>query len=100
MMISILLSFIPNIWEFITLLLLMFESILFGYLFVYHPKLRWSKIEAFNMFPFSCQKCFTFWCNLIQNILLAYIWNWHFVIWGLITALTLAYMIWYSWERK
>lgn len=92
-------NLIPNIWQFLTLLFLMFESLIIGYLIVYNPKLRLNQIEALNIFPFICQKCSTFWTNLIQNIILAYIWSPMFALWGLITAGTLAYMIWFSNER-
>lgn len=90
---------IPTLWQFLTLLFLMFESLIIGYLIVYNPKLRLNQIDAFNIFPFICQKCSTFWTNLIQNILLAYIWNPMFMLWGGITASILAFMIWYSNER-
>lgn len=93
-------NLIPNIWQFLTLLFLMFESLIIGYLIVYNPKLRFNQIEALNIFPFICQKCSTFWTNLLQNIILAYIWSPMFALWGLITAGTLAYMIWYSNERE
>ena len=96
---EIMINLIPNIWQFLTLLFLMFESLIIGYLIVYNPKLRLNQIEALNIFPFICQKCSTFWTNLIQNIILAYIWSPMFALWGLITAGTLAYMIWFSNER-
>ena len=80
---------IPTIWQFLVLLFLMFESLLIGYVIVYNPKLRLNQIEAFNIFPFICQKCSTFWTNLIQNILLAYIWTPMFLLWGgIFTGLT------------
>ena len=90
---------IPTLWEFLVLLFLMFESLILGYLLVNNPKFRLNQIDALNIFPFICEKCTTFWTNLIQNIILAYIWNWVFVIWGLLTAGILAFMIWYSNER-
>lgn len=90
---------IPTLWEFLVLLFLMFESLILGYLLVYNPKFRLNQVDALNIYPFICQKCTTFWTNFIQNILLAYIWNWVFLIWGLITAGILAFMIWYTNER-
>lgn len=98
-MIEILLGFIPSLWEFIVLLFLMFESLITAYLLNYHPLFNLPQIDALNIYPFICNRCTTFWTNLIQCILLAYIWDWHFFIWGLITASTLAYMIYYSNER-
>lgn len=98
-MIELLLGFVPNVYQFITLLFLMFESLLLAYVLVYNPKFRLNQIEAFNIFPFICTKCTTFWTNLIQNILLAYLWTPMFFLWGLITASILAFMIWYSNER-
>jgi hypothetical protein len=77
----------------------MFESLILAYILVNNPRLRLNQIEALNIFPFICEKCTTFWTNLIQNILLAYIWTPMFALWGLITAGVLAFMIWYSNER-
>lgn len=94
-----LLFLIPTLGQFIVLLFLMFESFLVGYLLVYHPKFNLQQINAFNVFPFICVKCTTFWTNFIQNIILAYIWNPMFFVWGLITASILAYCIWFSNER-
>lgn len=91
--------FIPNLLEFITLLLLMFESLIIGYVLVNNSKLRLNQIEALNIYPFICVKCTTFWANLIQNIILAYIFNPMFALWGLITASILAYSIYYSWKN-
>lgn len=90
--------FIPNLLEFITLLLLMFESLIIGYVLVNNSKLRLNQIEALNIYPFICVKCTTFWTNLIQNIILAYIFNPMFALWGLITASILAYSIYFSWK--
>lgn len=90
---------IPSLYQFLTLLFLMFESYVIGYLIVYHPKFNLQQINAFNVMPFQCLKCSTFWTNLIQNIILAYIWTPMFLVWGLITASVIAYSIWYSNER-
>ena len=90
---------IPAWWEFLLLLFVLLESNLFGYVFVYNDHIRLSQIEAFNIYPYVCQKCFSFWLCFIQNILLAYMLNPMFVLWGLITSSILAYMIWYSNEK-
>ena len=91
---------IPNIWQFIVLLFLMFESLILGYLLVNNPRLRLNQIDALNIFPFICEKCTTFWTCLIQCIFLAYIWTPMFLAWGLIISGILAFMIWYSNERQ
>lgn len=90
---------IPTLWQFIVILFLMFESLILGYILVNNPKLRLNQIDALNIFPFICEKCTTFWTNLLQNVLLAYIWSPMFLLWGCITASILAYMIWYTNER-
>lgn len=92
--------FIPTLMEFLTLLFLMFESLILGYILVWNPKLRLNQVDALNIYPFLCVKCTTFWTNLIQNILLAYLFNPMFALWGLVTASILAFMIWYSNERQ
>lgn len=91
---------IPSLLQFIVIVGLMFESLILGYVLVYNPRLRLNQVEALNVFPFICVKCTTFWTNLLQNILLAYIWNPWFLLWGVITASVLAFMIWYSNERQ
>lgn len=88
--------FIPNLLQFITLIILMHLSILVAYVLVYNPRLRIPQLDAFNMYPWVCIKCMTFWCNLIPNIILAYVWNPMFAIWGLITASALVYATIYS----
>ncbi len=92
--------FIPTLWQFLVLLFLMFESLILAYILVNNPRLRLNQIDALNIFPFICVKCCTFWTNLLQNILLAYIWTPMFMLWGSITAGVLAFMIWYSNERQ
>lgn len=89
-MISIL---VPNIYQFIALLLLMFVSIPIAYLLQWNPKLSILQFDCFNIEPFNCDKCMTFWTNLIPNIILAYIWNPMFAVWGLITASALTYSV-------
>lgn len=98
-MIELIMALTPTLWEFLVLLFLMFESLILGYLLVWNPKFRLNQVDALNIYPFSCVKCTTFWTNLIQNIILAYVWTPMFALWGLITAGILAFMIWYSNER-
>lgn len=83
---------IPTIFQFLTLLSWMLCSIGIAPIIQYW----FMQMEAYQIYPFSCVKCTTFWTNLIPNILLAYIWTWQFSVWGLITASILAYMIHYS----
>ena len=90
---SILALLIPSLWEFITLLCLMFVSIPVAYLLMYNPKLTLLQLDAFNIEPFNCSKCMQFWTNLIPNVFLAYIWNPMFLLWGLITASALTYSV-------
>lgn len=93
---SILISLIPSLWEFITLLALMFISIPVAYILQWNPKFSLLQIDAFAIEPFTCQYCLQFWVNLIPNIILAYIWNPMFVLWGLITASALTYSVYRS----
>ena len=87
---------IPSLFEFIALLALMFISIIVAYLLQWNPKFSLLQIDAFNIEPFNCQYCFQFWVNLVPNIILAYIWNPMFVLWGLITASALTYSVYRS----
>lgn len=83
---------IPDLFQFIVILLTMFFTIFFTPVFQ-----SWIlMLESFNIYPFVCSKCCSFWMNLIINILLAYIWNSWFLLWGLITSGVLAYMHIYS----
>lgn len=91
-----LLLLIPNIWQFIVLLALMFVSIPVAYMLQYNPKISILQIDAFNIEPFDCQYCMQFWCNLIPNVILAYIWTPMFLLWGLITAGCLTYSVYRS----
>lgn len=88
----IILSLIPNLWQFIVLFVWMIASIGIAPLVQHYI----MQMEAYIIYPFVCVKCTTFWTNLIPCILLAYLWTWQFVIWGLITASVLAYIIYYS----
>jgi len=96
---SILTLLIPSLWEFIALLVLMHLSVLVAYLLQWNPKFSILQIDAFNLYPWICDKCMTFWCNLIPNIILAYIWNPWFALWGLITASCLAYSVYLSHKK-
>ena len=91
-----LMMFIPTLWEFIVLLALMFVSIPVAYMLQWHPKFSLMQIDAFNIEPFNCQYCMQFWTNLVPNLVLAYIWNPMFLLWGLITAGCLTYSVYRS----
>lgn len=95
---SILLSLIPSLWQFLVLLLLMFVSIPVAYILQYNPKFSIMQIDAFNIEPFNCSKCMQFWCNFIPNVLLAYIWSPMFLLWGLVTASALTYSVYRSYK--
>ena len=84
---------IPTLWQFIVLLFMMFASIIVSYLLMWNPRLSLLQIDAFNIEPFNCSTCMTFWCNLVPNLILAYLWSPMFVIWGFITASALAYSV-------
>ena len=84
--------FIPTFAQFIVLLATMFFTIWFVPIFQYYI----LKMESFLIYPFICVKCCSFWMNLIINIVLAYLWNPYFALWGLITSSVLAYMHIYS----
>lgn len=96
-MISIM-AFLPNLWEFIGLLLTMIFSFIFGYVAVYNPKYRFSQIEALNIPPFSCIKCMTVQTNLIVNIIFAYLFDPYYLIWGVITSIMVRYAIKLGYE--
>lgn len=90
---SIIMMFIPNLWEFITLILWMHVSRLIAYLLQWNPKLSLLQIDAFQIYPWSCEKCFQFWVTFVPTVVLAYIWNPMFVLWGFICAMCLAYSV-------
>lgn len=79
---------IPDLWQFLTLLFIMFFTIFFVPVFQSFI----LQFESFMLYPFICKKCCSFWICLILNVILAYIWNPMFFLWGLITASVLAYM--------
>lgn len=83
---------IPDIWQFITVMSIMMLTILAAPLLQAYLLM----LESFNIYPFVCRKCFSFWMNLIINILLAYIWSPWFLLWGSITSGILAYIFIYS----
>ena len=93
---EIMISLIPTLWQFLTLLSLMFVSIVVAYLLQWNPKFSILQLDAFNIEPFNCVYCMQFWVNLVPNIVLAYIWSPMFVLWGLITASALAYSVYRS----
>lgn len=84
--------FIPTLAQFITVLFVLFFSIWFTPIF----QMMILRFESFMMYPFICAKCTNFWANLIINIILAYVWNVWFLLWGAITSITIAIMYIYS----
>jgi len=93
---SILLSLIPSLWQFIALIVWMHLSVVIAYLLQWNPKFSILQIDAFQIEPWSCQYCFQFWVTFIPNVILAYIWNPMFILWGLISAVCLAYSVYRS----
>lgn len=85
---ELILILIPDLWQFLTLLFIMFFTIFFVPVFQSFI----LQFESFMLYPFICVKCCSFWMCLILNVILAYIWNPMFFLWGLITASVLAYM--------
>lgn len=85
---EMILILIPDLWQFLALLFIMFFTIFFVPVFQSFI----LQFESFMLYPFICVKCCSFWMCLILNIILAYIWNPMFFLWGLITASVLAYM--------
>lgn len=83
---------IPTLLQFIALLAVLFFSIWFTPVFQSFI----LKMDSFVIYPFVCAKCVNFWCNLIINIILAYVWNVWFLLWGLVTSIVLAVMHIYS----
>ena len=89
---ELILILIPDLWQFLTIIFLMFFTIFFVPIF----QSKILQFESFMLYPFICAKCCSFWMNLILNIILAYIWCPYFALWGFITASVLAYMHIYS----
>ena len=90
---------IPSLFQFVTLLILMFASIIVAYLLQWNPKFSLLQLDCFSIEPFTCQYCMQFWCNFIPNCILAYIWNPMFVLWGFITASALTYSVYRSLKK-
>ena len=84
---------IPSLWQFIVLVVMMHVSVLVAYLLQWNPRFSILQIDAYNIYPWKCERCMNFWVNLVPNIILAYVWNPMFVLWGLITASCIAYSI-------
>jgi len=91
-----LLNLIPNLWQFIVLIVWMHISVLVTYLLQWNPKFSILQIDAFNLEPWNCMYCLQFWVTFVPNIILAYIWNPMFVLWGLISAGCLSYSVYRS----
>lgn len=88
----ILLSFIPNIWQFMLLLGTLFFVIFFTPIF----QSIILKMDSFVIYPFVCPKCCSFWLSMVLNIFYAYLFTPWFLLWGLITSVALAVMHIYS----
>lgn len=86
---------IPDLFQFIVLIVWMLASIGIAPIVQYW----FLQFDAFNIYPFVCTKCTTFWTNLLPNVVLAYVWSPWFALWGLVTASILAVMIIYT-NRK
>ena len=89
---TILLSMIPNVWEFVLLLATFFFVIFFTPIF----QSIILRMESFMIYPFICVKCCSFWMCMILNIFYAYLWNPWFLLWGFVFSSVLAYMHIYS----
>lgn len=83
---------IPSLLQFLTVLAVLFFSIWFTPIFQYNI----LRFESFMLYPFVCAKCTNFWLNLILNVILAYIWNAWFLLWGGITSIIIAIMYIYT----
>lgn len=86
---------IPSLLQFLTVLAVLFFSIWFTPII----QVFLLKMESFMIYPFICPKCVNFWCNLIINIILAYVWNVWFLLWGTITSVILAIMYIYTYRQ-
>lgn len=86
------LELLPNLWQFIIVLGILFFSIWFTPIF----QMMILRFESFMLYPFICARCTSFWMNLILNIILAYVWNVWFLLWGLITSIVIAIMYTYT----
>lgn len=84
--------FVPNLLQFLTVLAVLFFSIWFTPIFQYNI----LRFESFMLYPFVCAKCTNVWLNFIMNVVLAYVWNVWFLLWGGITSVVLAIMYTYS----
>ena len=90
---------IPSLWQFITIIVWMHLSVLVAYLLQWNPKFSILQIDAFQIEPWSCQYCLQFWVTFVPNVILAYIWNPMFLLWGLISAGCLAYSVYRSYGK-
>ena len=86
------LELLPNLWQFIIVMGILFFSIWFTPIF----QMMILRFESFMLYPFICARCTSFWMNLILNIILAYVWNVWFLLWGLITSIVIAIMYTYT----
>lgn len=80
---------LPSLLQFYVLIGVTLFSYMLTYLSTHHPMFNLMQIEMFNRRPFSCWLCSNFWMNMFLMVNLAYIWNWMFLVWGLVfTGLT------------
>ena len=86
------LELLPNLLQFIIVMGILFFSIWFTPIF----QMMILRFESFMLYPFICARCTSFWMNLILNIILAYVWNVWFLLWGLITSIVIAIMYTYT----
>lgn len=92
--------FIPSLWEFIVIIIWMHISVLVAYLLQWNPRFSILQLDAFSIYPWSCQYCMQFWVTLVPMLVLAYIWDGMFVLWGLIASGCLAYSVYKSLYKK
>lgn len=89
---KIICSFIPSLAQFLVILAVFL--LIFPIVPIIQSKLL--RLYCYCKKPFSCVLCLSFWLSLLIFTLLAYIFDWHFFIWGLITSSAIAYIEWYD----
>lgn len=89
-----------DVFQFITLIILMHVSVLVAYLLQWNDTLSILKIDAFRIEPWCCSYCMQFWTHLIPCIVLGYVWSSSFYLYGLITAGALSYSVYRSEKRR
>ena len=84
---------LPSLLQFYVLIGVTLFSYMLTYLSTHHPMFNLMQIEMFNRRPFSCWLCSNFWLNMFLMVNLAYIWNWMFIVWGLVFTGMTTYVI-------